>query len=204
MLNLKKKPKQASLRSLPSKRSINLATVGEKPIKASRAIPAIILIILIAGVISKFAVYDRLAKVSRAQSEVASIQQQIDDGYRKIAEYGNLAEEYAHFTYSGMTPEELNRTDRVDVIEMIRTVVMPELEVGSIAIASNQAQLTVSGNSLQQINLMAKTLQEEQSIVNYCTVNSASTNDTRNSASGSVTARITIYLNGPQDMEVQQ
>ena len=46
---------------MPVKRSINFATVGEKPIDWRIAIPSIVLIIIIAGIISKIAVIDRFA-----------------------------------------------------------------------------------------------------------------------------------------------
>lgn len=200
MLNLKKKPKQASLRSLPSKRSINLATVGEKKIKASSAVPAIIVILLIAAVIGKFTVYDRIAKVSKAQGEVASLQQQIDNANAKIAEFGDLADEYAHFTYSGMTAEELNTADRVAILDLIKNDVMPTLSVSSWTINGNQLDMTVTGDTLQRINEIANNLQNEEDMVNYTTVMTATT-DNRNTNRSGVTARIIVVLNGPVDEE---
>lgn len=197
MISFKKKPKKVSLKSLPSKRSINLATVGEKPIKLSQALPGIIIILVVAGLISKFAVYDRLAKVVRAQSEVASLQQQIDEGYKKIESFGDLADEYAHYTYSNMTADELDRADRIAIHDLIKNDVMPTLSVTSWTINGNQLDMTVTGDSLQRINEIATYMQNNEPMVNYTTVMTASNTDNRNANRSGVTARIIVVLNGP-------
>ena len=53
---------------MPVKRSINFATVGEKPIDWRIASPSIVLIVLIAMVISKVTVIDRFAALAAAGS----------------------------------------------------------------------------------------------------------------------------------------
>ena len=70
----KKKNKALSPRRLPTKRTINLAVVGEKPLNLLVAVPAILVILVAAGLLSKFAVADRLTAVSRVQAEGASLQ----------------------------------------------------------------------------------------------------------------------------------
>ena len=57
---------------MPVKRSINFATVGEKPIDWRVAAPAIALIIVIAGMISKVAVYDRFAARKKGERLAAA------------------------------------------------------------------------------------------------------------------------------------
>ena len=101
----KKKRKALSPRHLPTKRTINLAVVGEKPLNMLVAVPAIVVIILAAALVSKFTVVDRLMAVNRAQAEVAALQADVDAGYEAIADYGDLVDEYAHYTLSGMTEE---------------------------------------------------------------------------------------------------
>ena len=114
-----KKTKAPARGRLPVKRTINLATVGEKPVNPFIAVPAIVLIVVAAALFSKIAVIDRMVKVSQAQAEVSYLQSQIDAGYERIESFGELVEEYAHYTYSGMTEEELQRVDRDDVMEML-------------------------------------------------------------------------------------
>jgi len=195
---------------LPTKRSINLAGVGEKSINLKIAIPAIILIVAAAALLSKFAVVDRLIAQSEAEHEVAVLQSQVDAGYARIDSFGELVETYAHYTYSGMTREEVERTDRIAVIEMIQRDVLPSALVGAWSITGNQLTISIIGNTLQEINLIAQKLEQEE-LVDYCTVTTASTNSLYSyngyyvgyysyygyqlrEGVDSVTAQVTIYL----------
>ena len=194
----RKKVQKLSYKSLPKKRSINLAAVGENKIKISRLVIGVIVVLIAAGLIGKFAVYDRYAKLYEKQSEVAVLQQQVDYGYQRIASFGDLSDEYAHYTYAGMTAEELDLADRVDILAMIQEDVLSELYLNSWSISGNRLELNVSGSTLQQINLIAKSLQENETMVDYTTVNTASTNNS-SSSRGDVTATITVFLNGPRE-----
>ncbi len=59
----KSKAKKPSRGHLPVKRTINLIGINEKPIDIKLAIPGIILILIAAFLIGKFAVADRLIAV---------------------------------------------------------------------------------------------------------------------------------------------
>ncbi len=173
-----KAAKTKNARNMPVKRSINMAGIGEKPIKLNVAIPAIVVIVAAAAVLSKFAVVDRLVAVSNAQAEVAQVRAELDATYRKIEEYGELEELYAHYTYSGMTQEELLRADRVAVVELIKRVVMPRAAVYSWSVSSNQLTVNLTGNTLQEINMIAQQL-EADPLVDFCTVITATTDSTK-------------------------
>ncbi len=162
---------------MPTKQSINLANVNSKPIKLYIALPAIILIIAAAVLLSKFAVVDRLMQVSAAEYRVATLRTELSAAYEKLASFDDLNEKYAHYTYSGMTAEELHRVDRCEVIALIQRVILPELIVDSWSVTGNQLTMSVTGSSLQTVNLMVQKLYEEP-IVDYCTVRTASTTET--------------------------
>lgn len=89
------------------------------------AVPGIVLILLAALLFSKFAVADRLAAVTEAARETEVVKAQLDAGYQKIEEFGDMTEEYAHVTYSGMTAEELGRADRIEVLDLMQRVILP-------------------------------------------------------------------------------
>ena len=57
---------------MPVKRSINLATVGEKPINPVTAVPAVVIVVILAVLLSKFAVTDRFAKVAAMSPSLSS------------------------------------------------------------------------------------------------------------------------------------
>ena len=203
-----KKKKGGALRrhgQIPSKRTINLATIGEKPVRVGLAIPAIILILLAAAAFSKFLVIDRFAKVTAAQHVVYELQNQLDAGYEELADFDDLSNLYAHYTYSGFTQEELNRTDRVDVQELIRNMIIPYAEVSSWTISGNQLTVEMVGDTLQQINLIVQQL-EQQDLVDFCTVNTANTDDnTRGNNTTEefsfVKARVVAYLNSGMEVD---
>lgn len=183
---------------MPTKRTINLATLGEKPVRAGLAIPGIILILLAAAVFSKFLVIDRLVEVSEAQGVVSGLQSQINEGNRELGDFDDLSNLYAHYTYSGFTSEELNRTDRVQVLQLIRNMIIPYSTISSWTLSGNSFTADLSAESLQQINLIVQQL-EAQDLVAYCTVNTANTNDnnrTNTAANDNVVrGRVSAFLN---------
>lgn len=207
-LALKSKSKKAGglkrRRQMPVKRTINLATQGEKKMNVGLAIPSIVLIVVIAAVFSKFLVLDRFAEVTAAQKVVFDLQTRLDQGYAELADFDDLSELYAHYTYSGFTAEELNRTDRVDILNLIRNMVLPYAEVNSWSVTGNQLTINMTGESLQQINLIVQQL-EQQDLVDFCTVNTANTDDnTRGNQSTEefsiVKARVLCYLNSGMEV----
>ena len=184
---------------VPTKKEINLAVVGEKHINGLIALPAILLIFLAAAMFSKFLVYDRLMEVSAAQAEVKSLQRQLDAGYEELADYQELADLYAHYTFSGMTEEEQQRVSRVDVLSLLDRVVLPQAGIDSLTITSNQMTLTMTDSTLQQINLLVQKL-EQDPLVDFCSVNTAVSNekdrpDAILDENTIVTARVVVYLN---------
>ena len=182
---------------LPTKRSINLAGVTEKKINLKIAIPAIILIVIAAALFSKFMVADKLAAVAKATSEVSDLRSQLDAGYAKLREYDTLDEKYAHYTYSGMTEEELSRADRVEVIDMISRVVEPYARIDSWGLNSNQLTMTITAASLTEVNTVSHSLQTEE-LVDFSTVTTASTREMYGTdEAGDVTANIVVYLKSP-------
>ena len=203
--NTKKKKSGAIRRrgQIPSKRTINLAALGDKPMRVGLAIPGVILVLIAAALFSKFFVIDRLAEVNAAQSKVYNLQSQLDAGYRELADFDDLSNLYAHYTYSGFTNEELNRTDRVDVLHLIRTMVIPYSEVSSWSMSGNQLTMYLKADSLQQVNLIVQQL-EAQDLVDYCTVNTANTNETRavvSAEDNAVRARIQAFLNAGTEVD---
>ena len=184
---------------MPTKRSINLAIIpGEKKLDIKTAIPAVILIIVAAVLFSKYAVVDRLMEVSREEAIAAELQRQVDAGYEKIESFGDLVEKYAHYTYSGMTNEELTRADRIKVMDLISRLLLPNAEVDSWQVTGNVLTLSITDSTLQELNLLAQQLRDEP-MVEFCNVTTAQTNEVVTSSENpqefiKVTARMVVYL----------
>ena len=114
---------------LPTKRSINLVLVNENKINPLTAILGILLIILLAGVFSKFLVIDRMNAMSQAQGRVTSLQRDLDNAMDALDNIGDIGETYAHYTLEGMTAAELNQVDRVLVLALVDSI-LPVVEEG--------------------------------------------------------------------------
>ncbi len=202
---------------LPTKRNINLAEVGITRVNPVLALIGTILIVLASGVLSKFAVVDRLIEASRQEAEAVEMQQQVDDAYEVIKSYGDLSEDYAHYTYAGMTEEELGRADRTKVFELLQNIVFPVADVDSWNLVNNQLSFTVTEATLDQVNKMTANLKKDP-MVDYCTMLTAATDENERrggirvesvvsddtayvGGNVPVTAQITVYLNGVEAEE---
>ena len=207
-LPLGSKGKSLTRGRLPSKRYINLAVVNEKKINVKAAIPALILVILASVLLAKFAVLDRLEEVAAEEAKAAALQRQVDAAYDKIESFGELTEQYAHYTYSGMTAEELNRADRILTLDLIDRVLLPQAGVDGWQLAGNVLSVNITCDTLQEINLIAQQLRGEpmvdfvnvlgaHTVTRTIVVNTVETIQTENR----VTARLSINLVNPPEPE---
>ena len=192
------------------KRVSNLAEVDKKTIDLRIAIPAILLILAAAFVFSKFAVADRLIAVSRAEGEVAAVQRELDAAYRRLDSFGELTELYAHYTFSGMTDEEIHRTDRAEILNLLRNVILPDVAVDAWNVKGNVLNVTMTADTLEDINRNVQKINGNE-LVDFCTVNNAKTNENRRTVTGggreetiietSVTAQVVAYLNPDEGVD---
>lgn len=192
--------------SYPTKDKINFAEIDITPMKIEVMAPAIVAIIIVACLLSKFLVVDRLISYNNQAVEVASMESELQAAYDKIDSYSDMEEKYAHYTYSGMTPEEMALQDRVAVVELINKYILTKAEVGAWTITGNEVNIPITGVSFQEVGAIAAEL-EKDDMVDHCEVVAATTNDNGkvyNSSSSSITvvngvggatAQVTIYLN---------
>ena len=187
---------RAAAVKIPVKRTINLASAGVKKMNMKAAVIGIVLIIAAAVLFSKFAVVDRLIAMNRANSRTAQMQKELTEGYAKIASYGDVETEYAHYTLADMTDEELSLVSRTDIVSMIEKEVPGEETAVSWSVRGNVLTLNVYGESLQEFNRLARNL-EKYDIVSLCTVTTAVMDDKEAqelAEAGKVRANITVYL----------
>ncbi len=213
---------------LPDKRTINLATVGVTRINPLQALPGILIVLVLAAAFSKFAVVDRLTVMYAAEAGAVQAEQQLKAAYKKLDSFGELESEYAHYTYTGMTDEELSLANRADVISLVERVVLPSDLTISWSLTGNKLSLTVTAETLQDINLLVQEI-ENDPLVSYCTVVSAKHDEEKETNTATVLtmsetedetsvaesdtvvtstfvkASITVYLHSiPEEEEVEQ
>lgn len=186
------------------KKQINLALAGQKKKHYWVAVPAIGGIVVVAGVIGKVAVADRLVQMSEAQSAVSQMQQQVDDITAYIDSFGDLQETYAHYTYQGLTGDELSFLNRPEVLKLMTDIIFPKVMVSSWSVSGNQLSLPVTGENLSDINSLVQELEQEP-IVDYCNVMTAVTdgNTETEATADKVTGQIVIYLLDPLTVQEQ-
>lgn len=189
----------------PTKDKINFAAIGVTPMKMEVMVPGIILIILFAFLISKFFVVDRLVAFNQLSSEVNSLQMRLDEANATIESYKDVEEKYAHYTYTGMTSEELALQNRMDVVGLINKYILNRAQVGSWTVSGNEVNIPITGVTFQEIGAIVAEI-EEDDMVDHCEVIAASTNDdgvVYNSLTSDITAlqgtagatgQVTIYL----------
>ncbi|MCR4771723.1 MAG: hypothetical protein K5855_05365 [Oscillospiraceae bacterium] len=192
---------------LPTKETINFAVVGVKRTRWWLAMIMLVVIAAAAFAIGKFLVYDRLEQVSEAQRAAAEVRSELNDSRARIAGYGELNDVYAHYTYSGMTEEELALVDRTAVMELLEHIVFPRTDVSEWDLNGNKLSLILAGDTLQEINDMVQALLEEP-MVSYCEVNTATSDFAANRTvvyddGEKVLANAVIYLSDPEEAAEQ-
>ncbi len=178
-----------------SKKQINLALAGQKKKHYFVAIPAIGAIVAAAGFLGKVAVADRLVEMSVQQSLASDLQKQVDDVTGYIAGFGDLQQTYAHYTYQGLSVDELSYINRPKVLKLMKEVIFPKVTVSSWSLSGNQLTLPVTGENLSDINALVQQLEDEK-LVDYCNVMTAVTdgNQETERAADKVTGQIVVYL----------
>ena len=179
---------------MPTKTSINLAIKDESGIKPQIAVPAVIIICILAALFGKFLVADRMIAASTQARQVAEMRSNLDAIYGKIADYEDVADVYAHYTYSGMTDEELERVDRVDVMNLIEKALDAGYTLKNWSVSNNIMSLKMTGKTLQELNNLSKILENEP-IVDQCVMTTADKSEKEENKD--VSATFTVYLHQP-------
>lgn len=182
---------------MPTKTTINLAIKEEEAVSLRRLLPGLILAVLLVIFLGKTFVFDRVAAMLTASNEVTQMQSQLEAAYSTIASYDEIEDDYAHYTYSGMTEEELNRVDRVSVMALVRQVMQAGVTTRNWSLTENELTIQVTGTSLQTLNELSKRL-ESNPIVDRCVITTANKKEIID-PSGNVDVSYVIYLQKPQE-----
>ncbi|MBR3570933.1 MAG: hypothetical protein IKN96_09095 [Oscillibacter sp.] len=158
---------------MPVKRSINFATVGEKPIDWRVAAPAIALIIAAAAFVGKIAVVDRFAALNAARAEVYAIQAEISEKEAFLASQVDISKDYAHYTTSGMTEEEKDRVSRVTVMDVAQRLILPVDSIDAWKVEGNTLSIHMNNFPLAEVNDMVNRLRADPAVIS-CTAASQS------------------------------
>ena len=198
-LKLPKREKASTVKksAIPTKNYINIQLRKKQSFDPRKNLPIIIIIAVLLVVFCKFMVIDRILDVTEGSNRVAELQQELNDTERQINEMADLEDQYAHYTTSGMTQEELSHVNRVEAMEMVNKAFKGGTKADSWNLTGNVMTLQVSGPSLSKLNNLAVDL-ERNAIVERCVISTA---DKGTNENGKVVVTFTVYLKGPQQNE---
>ena len=196
-MQLVMKPKKTS--RAPVKKTINLAGYNEKKPNYLGLILGVVLIAAVAFAVAKFGVIDRYMNLEQAKSRVTSLETEINAAKQEITRLEGITDDYAHYTYSGMTADELSLVSRPAVTELLDRVVLSKASTTGWTLTGNTVVINITQTSLSTLNEIAEELKEDR-LVSYCTVYTAQTTDDSD-GNGEVAGSVTIYLQIPEEEE---
>lgn len=198
-LKLPEVPKLPKIKKgkIPTKNYINVLVKKKQPFSIQKNLPLIIVLVILFLVLFKFAMFDRLATIIIDTNKVSAMQEEIADINSKINAMKGVEDQYAHYTTSGMTAEELGRVDRVKAMKLINKQFMRANVCRSWNLTGNVMTLKVNGPSLRELNQTAAEL-EENDIVERCVISTA---DKRLAEGDDVVVTFIIYLKQPDKEE---
>lgn len=132
-------------KSLASKRTMNLAIRESNAARNALMVPVIAAIVLVAALVGKFAVADRLAEVRAAQREVDAIKSQTEAMMDAYADFDEVAEQYNQYTYKDF---DRSLAERMDVLALIEREIFPVCQVQRLALAEKRLDLALEGSTL--------------------------------------------------------
>lgn len=172
----KRPPKKGLHTRMPTKRSINLVLIDENRISPLKAIPAILIIIILAAAFSKFMVADRLLEMSRAQGEADRMKTTLQQTQEALENYEGIEDTYAHMTTTGMTEEELGRVNRVSILELVSSILPQGDYTRAWSVSGNILTVEITGRTLEYLNELSRRI-EKSPIVDTCAISTAVKNE---------------------------
>jgi hypothetical protein len=79
------------------------------------------------------------------------------------------------------------------VLKLLQKSIIPQAEVNNWTVSGNLLTLNLMRSNLQEINLLVQDLNEDE-LVDYCTVTTASTGNRNDTGQGQVNAQVLVYL----------
>ena len=163
----------------PSENSLNVVIKEKAKIPVWKAAVGILLIVAAAAVFSNLCVYRRFLEVDLARAEVSRVQAQHDKYVEYLADYDEVAAEYARYSVGWMSDQEKKRVDRSRILEIVEKELVPTSTVISVNITENTASVQITGCTLTQVSGFVDKILAYEDVASV-KMTSANTQDTEN------------------------
>lgn len=169
---VKKKPVRKKDR-LPQKRTMNLYYKPDRTTKPATV--TLYVLFVLAGLLGlgKLLVYDLWVETEQARQELIAAEDEMNGVMLQLADYNEVKERYQRYA---ATEEEQAVIDRMEVLELLESAVMPVADIETVSISGDSVQLSFSGVTLAQTARIVQAL-EASPIVAGTTVNTAATKE---------------------------
>jgi len=175
----------------PTKTTLNLALKDYTMNSPRNVLPIFLVLLVVIGAFTKFAVIDRLAEVSAARAGLADAQTRLLAAETANADYASLAAEYDIYTYNGLTEEETKAVDRMEALDLLEQQLMAAARVSVVSVSGNIMSARISGVTLQGLSELMRDL-NTHSMVSGVSVSTAGTQS--GEAAGDMLAAVTITI----------
>lgn len=186
-MNLNKTKKTA----YPTKTTLNLCVRERVSLPIGKALPLILVIVLLAGVFGKFAVADRLEKVRVLESEAYAVEAQRDVLMLELRDYADVQEQYNKYSLSWMDASEQNLLPRSEMLDLLQTMLMPRCGVQQFSANDNTMSVTLSNITLDETSKLVQDLYALNHVTNVA-VYTASTEEEDSAKQATVSMVITM------------
>ena len=178
----------------PDKTTINL--IRNENAKANRMrlifYPLLILAVIL---FLKFAVYDQIAKLQKAQQEYMIVQDQLISLQQYNARYDEVKAQYDDVTEWYMSDEEKLIPDKMDIIEMLEEDLMPFVKIRQVQVSGHLVTVQTGEATLETVAKFLQKLQTDKRN-SSATVTTTSATNASKTKKETVTASVIIYYTG--------
>ena len=181
---------------MPTKTSINLVPKKESILSTRQGVTSVIIGTLLVIVLTALLIVRPIVGLVLANAKVNKLTEELDAVNAQIAQMAEVEEKYAHYTYEDMTPEEMGRVDRVQIMKLVKDSLIAGGVARSWTLSENVMTFEVSGASLSELNQIAAAL-ENEAIVERCVIENA--NKGGSSDTSNVVVNFVIYLQKPAE-----
>ncbi len=179
---------------LPDKRTMNLYYKPDKTTRPATIALYVLFALSLLLAAAKFGVYDLLMKLDETQSELARTQATEQQYAMQLTDYDDVLHQYHLYN---ATDDEKNTTDRMEILDMLESLVRSRADVVSYSIAGPTVSFQMSGITLGESAEIIRSLRESP-LVATASVNTAATEGNENADPDDpnmpVTATVTITL----------
>lgn len=146
----------------------------------------------------KFAVLNPLSAGSQSNQQLANARAQLDALTAENESYTELSQEYSKYVVTGLTEEEMDLSDRNELIDLLSDTVMRATYLSSVKAVGNSVAVTCVGVGLQDVSGLVQELEQDERVA-YVTVSTAQEKDEAASS-----ATIQIVLRGSLAADAQE